>query len=147
MSGWRVMLRDLYKAGGGPLQRIQFDFHWSGGLSDYALKRLNDFGLMVSEKRGDGWYWTITQLGNDLIEERLTMSKVPYVTTATARTKPTGNRRDTLAATWLSSLPRPGQVSLSRHCTLCGGDGHTAAACRWAKHNDKRALDGSAARV
>lgn len=97
MSGWKIILRELHDAGGGPIKRIDFDRSYAGGFRDYAYNRLKQFKLVTSEKRGDGWYWELTKLGWDVQEKRAAIVK--------EQVRSAGNRRDIIVATWLAPLP------------------------------------------
>lgn len=104
MSGWMVIVRDLYDAGGGPLQREQFDRHYAGGLTGYAFTRAKDLGMMESHQKGYKWWWALTQLGRDWCEGRVEVEGAVY--------GPGGKREGTTKATWLMALPKPGEVVL-----------------------------------
>ena len=97
MSGWKIILRELHAAGGGPIKRIDFDRSYAGGFRDYAYNRLKQFKLVTSKKRGDGWYWELTKLGWDVQEKRAAVVKEPG--------KSAGNRRDIIVATGAALFP------------------------------------------
>jgi hypothetical protein len=86
MSGWRVMAKELYEAGGS----LPFS---SVGSSHGELQRLRVLGLAKSTGvKGKGDRWQLTQLGIDYCEGRV---------------KPHGRRGGIkFHATWLASLPR-----------------------------------------
>ena len=71
MSGWKIITRDLYAAGGGPLPRKAFDRHHPGGGSNYAIQRAARLGLIASAKRGLSRDWTITARGIDWCSGRI----------------------------------------------------------------------------
>ena len=96
MSGWKIILRDLANAGGGPLKRSSFDKNFAGGLTDYAFKRLKELGLAKSKKHGDGWYWNLTQRGCDLHAGRVMLGK--------ERSASVGNRRDLISVSWIAPI-------------------------------------------
>ena len=97
MSGWKIILRELHAAGGGPIKRIDFDRSYAGGFRDYAYNRLKQFKLVTSEKRGDGWYWTMTKLGWDVQEKRAAIVK--------EQVRSAGNRRDIIVTTGAALCP------------------------------------------
>ena len=103
MSAWRIITKNLYAAGGGPVHANAFDMpdlsretFW-GGI--YRAKELGMIENTVSSwgnaARGR---WSLTQKGRDWCDGRLGDEY--------------RHRKLCIVATWLKALPRAGEIQL-----------------------------------
>lgn len=96
MSAWRIAVKSLAAAGGGPLQSCKFD------APDGGLSRAKELGLVYHV---NGTHWQLTRAGRMVAEGRAVVVPV-YAEKG-------GGRRGTLvAATWLAALPPCNSIRL-----------------------------------
>ncbi len=106
MSQWKLATRMLYEAGGGPMPALRF----LEDLPPWALRHAADHGMVQCDGRKARAVWSLTPAGWDFAQNRTAMAVDPFhMPYRSGRPAGTGAR---LVATWLSALPRPGQVSL-----------------------------------
>ena len=109
MSGWRVLLKELEPGAwiatpafdGGALQLGSFT---------YSLHTMLALGMVERRRAGRNApvEWRITQRGRDVLENRIT-----FVVRRVNGVRNSKRRPAALpVATWLSSLPRAGEVRL-----------------------------------
>lgn len=105
MSAWKIRLRRLYDAGGGPLQRRAFD-PMDTVLDDETepMGPAIRHGLVTSQRVKFVWLWTLTPRGRDWCEGRITLTEEKRGTS--------GRGKMQTVATWLSALPRAGEIRL-----------------------------------
>ena len=115
MSGWRVVTKDLYAAGGGPLHPHKFDRCATSHGALYAgLARAKELGLV--ENTVSGWgnaangRWALTQRGIDWCEGRIELVCPKEGPSEKVGRKVGSGMRP--VATWLKALPRAGEIQL-----------------------------------
>ena len=106
MSAWRVLVRNLYAQGGGPLPMQAFD-PILGQRPDMQMQSAKRLGLVESRRVKFTWTWTLTQRGRDWCEGR-----VEVVETVNRGRGIGGRGKLKGQATWLQAMPRPGEVRL-----------------------------------
>lgn len=109
MSAWRIVVREVYEAGGSMPTRDSTA--WTVSVNA-AFSKAAYLGLLRSPGRGgngkDPRGWTLTPLGRDYCEGRVV--HIPNV----RRKNPTdSNYIIWFQATWLASLPRGNEVRLT----------------------------------
>ena len=110
MSAWRIITRALYAAGGGPVTTKAFDTcelshdgFWNG------IERAGKLGLIRNTVSGFNGVsatgrWELTDKGRDWCDGRIVVCCPIWDRGRTKAHRP--------VATWLMSLPRPGEIQL-----------------------------------
>lgn len=106
MSAWKILVRNLYDQGGGPLPMRAFDPHL-GLHPDLHMQTAKRLGLVESRRVKFVWFWTLTERGRDWCEGRLEI-----VETVNRGRGIGGRGKLKLQATWLHALPQPGEIRL-----------------------------------
>lgn len=105
MSGWRVLLKELEPGEWVPTQAFN-----GGALERWSiaesLRSIHERGFVERRRIGPGVVveWRITQRGRDVLDGRVALKSRGSGTA--------GRMPSVLVATWLSSLPRAGEIQL-----------------------------------